>query len=49
MHTLYAVAGLYTMAVYTDSPQPMVNDLFLKLTDFGAAQTVTLQVAFTPL
>ena len=37
------------MADATDSPQPSTRLFVLKLTDFGAAQTVTLQVAVTPL
>ena len=49
VHTLYTVVLLNFTVTIVLSPWPSVTVFSENATDFGAAQTVTLQVAFTPL
>ena len=49
VHTLYTVVLLNFTVTAAVSPWPSVTVLLEKATEEGAAQTVTLQVSFTPL
>ena len=49
VHTLYTVVLLNFTVTAAVSPCPSVTVLLEKATEEGAAQTVTLQVSFTPL